>query len=100
MERKEGGPGGSDVFSLRGKVGRLSEEMAAPGWRRKNLLGPEAPHSFWHSSGPWLWEAGSKPDGCPMGKEMFTPGTNLWLSRAVPRNPPQAQGSSDKLEAG
>lgn len=24
----------------------LSEEMAAPGWRRKNLLGPEAPHSF------------------------------------------------------
>lgn len=25
---------------------RLSEEMAALGWRRKNLLGPEAPLLF------------------------------------------------------
>lgn len=35
--------------------------------------------AFWarQVSGPWLWEASCQPDGCPMGKETFIPGTNL-----------------------
>lgn len=64
---------------------RQREDMAAPGWRRtRSLLGPEAPDSFWQMPGPWLWEASGRPDGFPLGKETFIPGTNLWLSTAVP----------------
>lgn len=47
--------------------------------------GLNAPDSFWQVSGSWLWEVSFEPDGCPMGKEAFIPGTNLWLSTAVPR---------------
>lgn len=47
-ERKQRAALGGVMYSLSEErwEERLSEEMAALGWRRKNLLGPEAPPLF------------------------------------------------------
>lgn len=64
------------AFSLRRNVGRdwvkcsgLEEKEEPSGFQRPPLLLA----GVW----AWLWKVTCKPDGRPMGKEAFTPGTNL-----------------------